>query len=302
MDKQWRDNTTTAVLYPTEVKTSLLNVDSRFRDLTQSSSSCDFLIRLPRTYKNVITLRMSSIELPNTWYAFSKEHGNTSLLFDGVHVCISEGNYDPDTISAALENAILAETTATNIAVTFDRDVTSKITIDNAGTPFRLDFGTPSTCGSCESSGSNLRTGFIPYNSGLGYWLGFTSTAYSNRSTYTGEFTANTMGDNYVFLQLPDLEDSMESFSYGSTSIKAFAKIIVQVDKNALIYDNGANTVSKETKFAQPTNISTFRVRLVDAYGSTLNLMADFSFTLELQEVVSSKVYEAYRNNLISDS
>ena len=294
MDKSWKDNTNTAVLYPTEVKNSLLNIDSRFRDRSQSTSSSDFLIRLPRTYKNVISLRMSSIELPNTWYAFSKDHGTASLLFNGTHVSISDGNYNPLTIASAVENAIIGATPSPNVTVQFE-PVSSKLIIDNSGDKFTMDFGSEITY---DVNSSNLRSAFTPYNSGLGYLLGYTSASYSNSSSYTAEYIVNTIGDNYVLLQLPDLEDSMESFSYGSTSIKAFAKIIVDVDKNALIYDNGANTVSKEIKFPQPTNISTFRVRLLDAYGNIINLMADFSFTLEIHEVVSSKVYEAYRNNL----
>ena len=293
MDKQWRDATTKAVLYPTEVKTSLLNIDSRFRDKPQSTSSSDFLIRLPRTYKNVITLRMSSIELPNTWYTFSKEHKTTSFYVNDIYIEIPDGNYTVDGgVSGSVFTDIVQE--ALNTAITgesftvFLDPVSSKIVIENdGGNDFTMDFGND--------------TGFTPYSNGIGYLMGFTSSSYSGQSVYVSEYVLNTNGDNYVFLQLLDIEDCLESFSYGNASIKAFAKIIVDVNKNMLNYDNGSNTVSKEAKFPQPTNISTFRVRIVDAYGQTINLMADFSFTLEIQEVLSSKVYEAYRNNLIAD-
>jgi hypothetical protein len=295
---QWKDNTNTAVLYPTEVKTTVLNVDSTFRDNPQATSSTDFLIRLPRTYKNVITARLSSIEIPNTWYAFDERHGETSMLVNGTYVSIPSGNYNPDTLSAKVEAAILDAVVQPYMRVDFEL-IPGKITIDNSGVPFSMEFGSADTCQ--DSSTGVVRSSRNPYNNGLGYLMGFTGMSYHGASSYTGEYVVNTLRDNYIYLQLPDLEDSLESHSYNGTTIKAFAKIVVNVAKNALIYDNGANTVTKQTQFAQPINISTFRVRLLDSYGKAIDLMADWSFTLELQEVLSSKVYEAYRTNLIAD-
>uniref|UniRef100_A0A6C0I638 Uncharacterized protein n=1 Tax=viral metagenome TaxID=1070528 RepID=A0A6C0I638_9ZZZZ len=295
---QWKDNSTTAVLYPTEVKTTVLNIDSTFRDNPQATSSTDFLIRLPRTYKNVITARLSSIEIPNTWYAFDERHGETSMLVNGKYVSIASGNYNPATLATMLETAINNVVVQPNLTVDFGL-IPGKIKIDNSGVPFSMEFGSADTCQ--DSSGTVVRTSRNPYNNGLGYLLGFTGMLYRGGSSYTAEYVVNTLRDNYIYLQLPDLEDSLESHSYNGTIIKAFAKIIVNVDKNALIYDNGANMLTKQTQFAQPINISTFRVRLVNSYGKSIDLMSDWSFTLELQEVVSSKVYEAYRNNLIAD-
>jgi hypothetical protein len=180
-----------------------------------------------------------------------------------------------------------------NTAVAFS-PVTGKITISNATNGLSLEFGTAPSCGDCLSAASSL----IPYNGGLGYQLGFTGTAYGGNSTFTGEYIVDTMRDTYVLLQLPELEMLMDSFTYGNTSIKAFAKIIIDQDKYNLVYDSGANTVSKQIQFPQPVNMSTFRVRLVDAYGLPVDLMADFSITLEISEVVNSKTYEAYRNSL----
>jgi hypothetical protein len=290
---EWKDNTTNAVMYPTEVRTSLLNVDSRFRDQAQSTSSTDFLIRLPRVYKNVITMRLSSIELPNTWYAFTGAHGETTFMYNNSQCLIPDGNYSPATLVAAVD-AALTDIGVTTADVLFGPE-TGRITISDSSSP-TLTFGSADYCGDC--SGQSVTSSYTPYSAGLGYLMGFTNNVYTGAASYTGEYIVNTLRDNYVLLQLPDLEVGVDSFSYGNTSIPAFAKIIVDVDKNALIYDNGQNTVTKQIQFKQPTNVASFRVRLVDATGSLINLMADFSFTLEFQEVVSSKVYEAYRNNL----
>jgi hypothetical protein len=221
------------------------------------------------------------------------------MLVNGKHVCIPDGNYNPLTLATTLENAINNVVTQPNLTVNFHL-IPGKMVIDNSGVPFTMEFGSAYTCGDC-SGNLNIKSSSTPYNNGLGYLMGFTGMSYKGSSSYTAEHVVDTLRDNYIFLQLPDLEDSLEAHSYNGTIIKAFAKIIVNVDKNALIYDNGANMLTKQTQFAQPVNISTFRVRLVDLYGRHLNIMSDWSFTLELQEVVSSKVYEAYRNNLITD-
>lgn len=293
----WQDNTDTAVLYPTEVKTWVVNIDSRFRDHTQSVSSTDFIIRLPKVYKNIITVRLSSVELPNTWYAFSCKRGDTTMKVSGTLVSISEGNYDdPTTLATTVQTAIRGQTTLSSAHATFE-PTTGKMTIDGSGSSLSLEFGSAYNCGPCTSTPPFV-SAYTPSNSGLGYLMGFTGSSYTGNTSYTGEYIVDTLRDNYVLLQLPELDMMLDSFTFGSSSIRAFAKIIVDQPKNALIYDNGANTVSKQIQFPQPTNVSTFRVKLVDAYGLPIDLMANFSFTLELQEVVSSKVYEAYRTNL----
>jgi hypothetical protein len=281
----WKDNTTLAVLNPTDIKTSVLSIDSKFRDVAQSTSSSDFLIRLPRTYKNVITMRLSSIELPNTWYTYEKAHGDTGFLLNGVYGSIPSGNYDPNALAVVVQDAFNAVGTRT-YTVAFN-SITGLITINsNDSAPFTMQF-----------AGVNS---FVPYDSGLGYSMGFTQASYVGRARYTGEYVVDTLSDNYVLMQLPDVESAVDSFTYGSSSIEAFAKIIVTVPKYGLVYDDGSNLITKQIQFAQPTNISFFRVRLVDAYGNVLVLHADFSFTLEFQEVVNSKTYSAYRTNLLS--
>jgi hypothetical protein len=289
----WTDNTRYGVLYPSDVKTTVINIDSRFRENWQASSSTDFLIKLPRTYKNAITLRLSSVELPNTWYTFSAARGNTSFYLNGVLKTIPDGNY---TTTLALTNALNIAGTGV-FTSTYNITAPSKITLTGAS-PFTIKFGSATTCGNTSATNPPSSSSLLPYDSGLGYQLGFTGNVYSGSNTYTAEYVLDTMRDNYVFLQLPELEMMMDAHSYGNSSIKAFAKIVVDKGKNTLVYDNGANTVSKLINFAQPTNISTLRVKLVDAYGLPINLMADFSFTLEVQEVVNAKLYETYRNNL----
>jgi hypothetical protein len=79
--------------------------------------------------------------------------------------------------------------------------------------------------------------------------------------------------------------------------LAAFAKIIVDVNKNDIIYDNGSNLLTKTFTLKQPTNISSFKVSLYDEYGQFLILKGgEVSMTLEVTEVVHSALYESLRN------
>jgi hypothetical protein len=57
-------------------------------------------------------------------------------------------------------------------------------------------------------------------------------------------------------------------------------------------FDDNSNLVRKEFTFLAPTAIPFFNVRLMDAYGDTVNMrMIDWSITIEVTEVVNSKTY-----------
>ena len=292
---EWHDHTTAAVLNPTEIKTWTLNINSRFRDDSQSVSSTDFYIRLPRVYKNVIALKLTSYEIPNTWYAFSSSRNETSFTLSGTVVSISDGNYtSPDKLVASLNTAIAAKTLPMRFNSPVDT-VTSRLTISSSAS-FDMAFGTAVSCG--QVSAQSITSGFIPHGGGLGQLLGFTSQSYTGNRIYTAEYVLDTLRDNFILLQLPELEMAMDSIGFDNTSIRAFAKIVVDTDKNGLIYGNAGDAITRAIMFPQPTNLPGFRVKLVDQFGLPIDLMGDFSFTLEIQEVVSSKVYEAYRTNL----
>jgi len=178
------------------------------------------------------------------------------------------------------------------MGVNFD-PVSSKCTL-SAATPFSLNFAPVMTSGTCcVTREASLR----PFDTGLGSYLGFVSNAYSNASSYTSENITNIWGNTYVLLNLEKYE-AVDHVSFNGTASPAFAKIVVSAGKNNIIYDDGANTITNKVVFAEPENISVIKLKLTDCYGRPLVLYGNFSFTLEMQEVVSSKLYSAYKDNL----
>jgi hypothetical protein len=138
-----RANHTTAVEYDKAVTVHVISIDSRFRSSTLDSPS-QFYLKLLAPIKNVVSVRLSSLEIPNTWYTFSNIRGNTS--FD-VHIAsptlltstgdpataiigrivIPEGNYtlDPNAITNNIfQNVLVTQLntafTSYNFTVTLD--------------------------------------------------------------------------------------------------------------------------------------------------------------------------------------
>jgi hypothetical protein len=284
----FQDRTIYGAVFGTESIARIVNVDTRFRDNPTITGASACTIRLPRTYKNITSLRLSSIELPNSWYDFSSNLENTNFSVNGVQCTISDGNYNGGSLTAAIVTA--AEATV-SLSITFDT-VTTKCTI-SADQPFSMNLtpvATSNVC--CISREANLR----PFDTGLGSYLGFTSNSYSGNSSYTSETLPNLFGNVYVLLSIEKYE-AIDHLSFNGTSTPAFAKIVVSETKNSIIF-SGADTITNKVILAEPENVSVLKIKLTDCYGRILQTFGNFSFTLEMQEVVSSKLYSAYKDNL----
>ena len=64
-------------LQATDIKRHILNVDSRFRE--PGGTSSEFYFRLLAPVKNVLRVRITSIEFPNNYYMFNTNRRNISL-------------------------------------------------------------------------------------------------------------------------------------------------------------------------------------------------------------------------------
>ena len=296
--KPYDDRTTAAALYPTDVVTHVVNIDSRFRTNPGSTLPTDFIVKMPRPYKNALSVRLASIEVPNVWYEFSEFKNNLtfSVTYNGVKktITIPEGNYtDIDTLCATIQALMNSAYSISNDPpespdpderfIVANDIITSRVTISKSdGNAFTLSFPkNPSRA----------------YDTGLGYNLGFKNDTYFFRPSFTSEMPSDIIGPNYILMHVDDF-DSVETLTYNDTTTTAFAKIMIQVPKNDVIYDTGQNAVSKMIRFPQPQNVSTLRVRFTDAYGMTINMQTNLSFTLEIAEVVNSRLYETQRQRI----
>jgi hypothetical protein len=112
-------------LNPINVRTitQTINIDSRFRPNYYGSSATNFSVSLPSTQKNVVKMRIASIEVPLSYHAISKFSGNsTCLIIDANNttncwlVILPDGNYEQSW--AGESNAAHIETAMNNAIAT----------------------------------------------------------------------------------------------------------------------------------------------------------------------------------------
>lgn len=264
----------------------LINIDSRFRDKKKYPNPGYFIYNLPTTLRNINYIRLSSIELPTTFYTFSEEYGNTSFIIETeaniYEVRIKTGNYAADFMINYIQGQLNVINTAdsTNFAVAWD-NIDYKVTFTNVS-PFTLKF---------DNNGSNTP---------LGYYLGFrndnTSYDMTKQKTYndngttlyfwTSETFLDTTKEEYAFVRVNDYGNIFNNIR----NTNLLAKIILF--ESQFVFDNGSNFLTKEYKFKQPINITKLEIELLLPTGKTINMNSiDYSLTLEIGQTECSANY-----------
>jgi len=295
------------IKHQTDIRTIVLNIDGAFRGnivpkqpvncngslneaVVPGTLSSNFIFNTNRLYKNITSVKMTSMEFLNSFYTFSAKRGNTvfyitlqSDINTQYTITIPDGNYlDYTTFTSTIETSLNNPSPSYVISNTFT------VTYEPIGHTIIIT----STNGFIITFPNNETN---PYGNGIGYNMGFLNTTYSSGLiTILGSDQApNIFQDTYVYLQINDW-NLVEHQVYGQTYYSVFAKIQLNGPKNTIIYDNNySNSSTKEYVFHQPVNISRLEIRILDAYGNTIDLRSsNFSMTLELHEVNQSSVYE----------
>ena len=95
------------------VVTRLIHLDSQFRQSTATTgSSTDYTLDLSDPLKNVLSLRLYSIQIPFSWYIVDPAYNNHTFWFTltdqtNRQVILPAGNYTPTTFVDALNMTIL---------------------------------------------------------------------------------------------------------------------------------------------------------------------------------------------------
>jgi hypothetical protein len=275
---------------------SLVSLDSRFASAIGCGKG-EFKIVLPRNMRNVMRIRMSSAEIPLVTYVFSEEAGNVTFAVrlgtnETFLKCppIAEGNYTSTKLTTAIE--ISLKTIHSGFTCSFN-PLNGRITISNSSIAFEMYL-----ISYTKSIASR------PANWGIGYNLGFRqgkvkSTQVGSIHTIISEGVLSLAPDPYYLLELkcPDNIENVVHPILDNGYINAFAKVILRENVYAYNFDDNSDLVRKEFTFLAPTAIPFFNLRLMDAYGETVNMqMSDWSITIEVTEIVNSKTYAHISN------
>jgi hypothetical protein len=306
------------VVNANDLRKRLINVDSSFKTC-QTDPICDYQYKFEHTYKNIIKMRVASVEIPNSFYTFSSARQNNRLTvvtkdynndIQTLVVILEDGNYTSADLVLLIQNDFNAFRDSTGIYLSFDiNQYSGKVTIINTGVaditlpplptsptdnarPTVFSFATPSPL-------------LKRYNGlGLAYNLGFRSVQFEPEPdtsglltiySITGTAIIDVVEDKYLLLGVNDfhtLEHKTDKDYF-----QKLAKIIIREEKYAVIYDDGASLISNEIVFPQPQNLSTLQICLLDKYGYVIDLNGlNWAMTLEITEVMNTQLFQFYRN------
>jgi hypothetical protein len=286
-----------------------VSLDTRFADqyyppsVTYPQDNCspdtgtaDIMWRMPHTYRNIMRIGLSSVELPEVEYLFSGKNGNLnfSVSVGGgpiQNLTIEAGNYRSTEIVIELQ-AVLQDAFGAAFTVGLDL-VSGKLTFTHATQPFQIWWA---------SSDPAIATQRREW--GLGYNLGFrekvVTSVGSGPYTMTPTSILRVQPAAYYLLQLliPEPVEAISHRLADGTSIPVFAKLVLRENWYHLQFDDNSNLLRKEYTFLTPVNVASVRLRLLDPYGRLVRIFdMDWSATLEFYEVKNSRTYHAIQQS-----
>ena len=247
-------------------------IDTVFRPNYFNTSSTDFIYEFPEYYKNVVSMKITAIEIPITWYAFSDKKKNNTFKINNTIITIPEGNYTNDTMEIFMNQPCILPS---NIQFSID-SVTTKCTFISTSV-FSLDFSVPSL--------SIYQT--------AGWNLGYRKSSY-NGIKITGESSWGSSFDNYFFIEIDDFQRNFISDSIVSVNNSGYigkniiARIPITTSYNTIMSSDNSDKLFKTRDYFGPVRLEKLHIRLLNKFGVVIDLIQnDYSIMIELTQLFS---------------
>lgn len=300
----------TGTLNPLATRTikKCLTIDTRFRDNFYTTQSSDFTFQLPLKINKVVSMQMSSLEIPIAFYGISSNYGNSHIwieieydvsgsIFTTSRVFhIEDGNYNAADFIATLNSEISPKNTDGSLLypdsmfsyieftlnITQSGSGTGKVTIAPSGSKsaqirrIKLDF-------SRDKDGNPDNS---EISSKIGWNLGFTHRIYDGGTTYIADTIVEPATIRYIYLAVDDFNNSsnnhfITAFNQSILNQNILARISLRGNYFGILMDNDLNVLTEPRKYFGPVDIQRLRIRLYDDFGRILNMNnANFSFCL----------------------
>lgn len=296
----------------TRITHKYVTIDSRFRDNFFASSASDFTVQLPTRLNKVVSMQLTSVDIPMAFYTISSSYGNNFLYLYAsqqftewdpiqefeVVITIPDGNYSgPDLIAKI--NALLCPYDSSGnmvnptsvfsfvelkLDITPSGSGTGKVSIQpiwdtyigNSINCLGLDF-TRNIAGVTDTADITTR---------IGWNLGFTQKKYCGSPCFISDTIINPISLKYIYLSIEDYQTNVNKLfvsAFHQTNINdnVLALISRQTYSFSSLIENDFNLLTEPRTYFGPVDIQRLRIRLFDDHGRALNFNnADFSFVL----------------------
>jgi hypothetical protein len=294
----------------------IVNVDTLFRSNYLTTPSTNFPYVLPESIRNVVAMRLASIEIPNMINMFSvknKSNVFTVRLFNvtgaadtELTMTIPDGSYMADAMVVTMNNVLQTQGAKfiifeilSNSKVAFRArntgegvspyDATSLLYSPNFR--FEIDFGVE---GKLLSSSAGWNLGFrtdkyIAVDSVTNLATGITYRKYVESESSYGSAV-----DNYLFLEVDDFHNNFQTDTVVSSNAASYigqnvlARIVLNGGFFTIVQNNGNDGCFKKREYLGPVRVERLHFRLINKFGDVVDLTHnDFSFALEFTTIYS---------------
>jgi hypothetical protein len=272
-----------------------VTIDSRFRENYYNSSAGNFTVQLPMILENVLTMSLSSIEMPTSYYVISNQYQNNffSITVNDVTkiISVSSGNYTTASLILYLNNEMLTFggdfkyiVFAVNVSAAFGGSGQMMVGIDLAK-PDNIIINNIELNFQADKFGNDDRSTPLPLK--FGWILGFRNGIYTGNLNYVSEAITDISGPRYFYLVVEDFNNNNNNalfytaFNSSLLNKSVLGRFPLNTSLYSLLLQNNLNVVVVKREYFGPVDIHNLKIQLLDEFGRIVDLnYMDFSFSL----------------------
>lgn len=304
------------IINPIEKKTitKVINIDTLFRENYKNTMSSDFIWHLTQPESNVVSMKISSVDIPISWYNITNELERNKFnitLFNFQNndnktftIEIPPGSYNNNTLIDTLNN-IFKDTDELHFI---------NVEINPVSSNFIFKFNNSSDIDDSfyyeinffkNINNFSVKQYYLEFQKTIGWKLGFRNYNYTIRKdnivnvlsipyrfSIESETMCNFKHDDYIFINLDDYNSNCVCQPIVSSTWNSYignnilCRITIDSSYKNTHYDNGYDHVFKERVYLGPVSVEKFKIQILNKFGEIIDLNdSNFSFTLELTKL-----------------
>ena len=286
-EEYYQVNVKSGLINPLTIKTfkKIINIDTRFRDNYESSSSTDFIINLPDALKKVLSIQVVNYQLPYSIYSISKKIGSNSFYVNNSLIEIMDGGYNELLLIQEINKKLPSD-----ISLSYN-PINAKFSFTSVNV-FSLNFDYIENA----SMHYNLATNVDKNQLTLGWIMGFrnnkiikngkqTVIKYEGSNSYEAEYCYDGgLSNKYYLLSVNDYQNNHNNAFVGAFKYQSLTdnNILCKMTNSK---EDGTKTVLYPKRiYFGPTNINKLHIKIYDEYGRILDVNnGDLSIEIECE-------------------
>jgi len=292
----------------------VVHLNTKFRDNYYNTSSSDFFYKFPLTISNALSVRIHSIDIPDTSYAFCKKKGSNTFSILVHHrqvikgyrlshienikkkvykIVVPEGNYSATALMNYLNETYFYQKKNNKTELKY---IKFNIQETQLRSEFQLLNDTPKDY-KFDVIFASDNAHSIVYT--MGWLLGFRMGQYINiTNTLKSESLFDAAGERYIYVSVDDYnisrnDNNLIALDKNFLDKNILGKIYLKDGNFNVNVTDGDNIYNlKKRTFNGPVNFDRIHLKLYDEYGNIVNLNnMDYSVALEFEILYENWCY-----------